>query len=374
MEGPNPIQKSFATPGGEEFLQRFPTPKINESDEDLAIEADLFAQASHNLISEKMFTLFVRAISDKEISGSNDNLALLQNKIIQECVNLSENDTVLVLNRFNRSVREWFLKKYSPSSIDSRVYRRILRGMHATDEGKNDIHIEKGVQNVISFLKTRARLLEASPTQEYNHYFSSKLDARHGIDVIEEIDGEDGLEISLFQIKSSPPTSEEILDIHKEHEEWVKEGWMDLAKYEESYIGEGTEYEISRFMKNKYKVEDALLEFCTDPENQSLEHLFASLRFSELNSRQQAWMLWKYIDLLKKQLDAAVTEGAVEAEMRDHIWKELSALKENLNKKARLPKSQSVVSKVKSVISVGARIVSERELGVDKSGKVMNIR
>jgi hypothetical protein len=216
--------------------------------------------------------------------------------------------------------------------------------------------------------------LESSPAQDYNFYFSSKLDARHKIDVIEEIGSGSNLEISLFQIKSSMPTNEEISEIHREHEEWVKEQWLDLVKYEEGYIGEGTDYEISRFMKNKYKVEEALLEFCTDPENQNLEHLFDSLHFSELNDRQQAWILWKYIDLLKEQLGVAVKEGALDPETYDVVWGELATLKENLTRKANLPKSQTPIKKVRSVISVGARIISERELAVENSGKAINIR
>lgn len=372
MEGASLNHKSFATSKGEETLHEFPKP-IADNEKKLAKEADAFATAVHNLINEKIFKLFLRAINEKEISGSNDNLALLQNRMVQECINLSEANTDLVLRKFDRSFREWFLKTYGPTGTDSRVYKRIVSGTSVKNEDNNHIELNRGIKNVISFLKARTKLLESNQAQNFNFYFSSKLDARHCIDIIEQIESDGDTIISLFQIKSSLPSQEEIEKIHQNHAEWVKEGWINLPDYERSYVGDGAVEEVSQFLKNKEEIEEALMEFFTNPGGQDLEHLLDSLHLTNLNHRQQAWILWKYVDLIKEQLDLAFQDGVLDLEMKDFVWQELSTLKEKLEKKARLPKSQILIKNIHSIISIGARSISEREIEVGKEGKVINI-
>ena len=216
--------------------------------------------------------------------------------------------------------------------------------------------------------------MESNPAQKYSHYFSSRLDARYSIDVIEEIQNGEGIEISLIQLKSSMPSGDEKRKIHTDHERWVKEEWLSLEDYENSYIEDDTEEEIRAFLQNEEQVKEALLDFFTNPEGQSLDNLISSIHLGDLNNKQKAWILWKYIDLLKEQLDQAVKAGDQDKETIDSIWEQLLNLKSRLADKTYLPKSQLFVRKVRSVISVGPRIVSETEMDIGQEGKAVNLR
>lgn len=368
--GPDHSKKSFAGFSGEEHLNEFPEVKENP-EANRAEYNDLFIEAQSNILSEKTFSLFVRAISEKETTGSNDTLAFLQNRIVQECLNLSERDVALILDQFNRSVREWFVKKYGPSQIDSRVHESIVSGKYTHGEKNIDL---RGIWSVISFLKARAALLAAEPAQDFSFYFSGRLDARHSVDVIEEIEEGEGSAVSLIQLKSSIPAEDEMEHIHADHQKWVEEEWMDMEDYEHSYIEDGTKKEIEGFLRNGEKVRDALLDFFTDPAGQNLDRFISSLHLSNLDDKQQAWVLWKYADLAEEPLRETAKEGIEDPETVGFVQTELNALKEKLVKKARLPKSQTIVKRVKSIISVGARIVSEKEIKVGERGKVINVR
>lgn len=374
FERPDNLRKSFVGPEGEEDLRKFSSSKPKEGSWDNHAEYNkLFAEVQRNLINEKNFNLFLRAVTEKETIGSNDSLSFLHNRIVGECVNLSEHDTELILDQFNRSVHKWFVEKYRPDSqIDRRVYDSIVLGKYTTNNEKNiDI---RGVQSIISFLRARTLLLSSEPTQKFSFYWNDKLDGRYSIDIIEEIDREDGPTISLIQIKSSKPSEEEIERIHTNHARWANKEWMNIKEYDNSFIDESSKEEIEIFLKNKEQVEESLLDFLTDPKGQTLSNLENSLNLASLADKQRAWVLWKYIDLIKESLDEAVSVGDLDQETEDKVWSQLSLLRDRLVKKFRLPMSQTVVSNIKSVVCVGSRTVSEREIEAGEGGKVLNAK
>jgi hypothetical protein len=250
------------------------------------------------------------------------------------------------------------------------VHQSISRGEFTHDSRNIDV---RGIQNVISFLRARARLLESAPAQQYAHYFNSKLDARHKIDVIEVIEAADGSRISLIQLKSSTPSPEEIEQIHRDHQSWAKEQWLDVSEYENSYIDDGTAEEVRGFMGDVEEISMMLLEFLTDEKGQTPESLIASLRLDAFSNKQKAFILWKYLDVLKEVLDEFKEENPESAHELDLVWQQLSGIRENLAHKAKLPKSQILIGEVVSVVSVGPRVVSERDISVG-SPKVINVR
>lgn len=371
FEKPDNSRKSFTGPEGEENLRRFSSPKPKEEVHDNRTEYnELFAEAQKNLINEKNFNLFLRAVTEKETIGSNDSLSFLHNRIVGECVNLSEHDTELILDQFNLSVQKWFVDEYSHGrQVDQRVRESITLGKYTHGEKNIDI---RGVQSVISFLRARTLLLSSQPAQKHSFYWNDKLDGRYSIDVIEEIDGEDGPAISLVQIKSSKPSEEEIERIHVNHARWAKKEWLNIEDYENSYIEEATKEKLLEFLTNKQKVEEALLEFLTSPSEQGLDNLTSFLNMSGLVDRQRAWVLWKYIGLIKDSLEEAVSLGDLDEEMKDEVWMYLSTLRDNLIKKFHLPEKQVAVRNIKSIVCVGARFVSEREIESGEKGKVLN--
>lgn len=369
FEGPNNLRRSFPGAEGEEDLRRFPETKESSSDNRLEYN-ELFAEAQRNLISRKNFNLFVRAVTEKETFGSNDTLSFLHNRIVEECVNLSEHDTELILDQFNRSVQKWFVEEYSRGKeIDQRVRDSITLGKYTHGEKNIDI---RGVQSVISFLRARTLLLSSHPAQEHSFYWASRLDGRYSIDVVEEIDGEDGPSITLVQIKSSKPEEEELEKIHSNHQRWAEKEWINVDEYENSFIDEPTKEGLEEFLKNKEKVEEALLDFLTDPRGQSLDNLETALNLFDLVDKERAWVLWKYIDSIKDSLEEVVSIGDMDQETKDEVWSQLSLLRDKLVKKFHLPVSQTVVKNIKSVVCVGARSISERDIEVGEKGKVVN--
>lgn len=348
-------------------LYQFPKPR-KKSDVVRAEIINFFEEAQRNLVNEKMFGLFVRAIREKMITGSNDTLAFLQNRIIQECINLSETETNLILGQFNREVRRWFIKNQSSSNIESKVYEAINSGKFTV--GDNNIDT-RGIWNVISFLRNRSFLLDSNPVVQYTHYFSDRLDARYSIDVIEEIG--DPPVISLIQLKSSVPSEEEVRRINKDHQHWVQKGWMSLESYENNYIEEGTEEEIRSFLENKEEIRLALLDFFTDPEGQDIYKLISSLHLGSLDNRQKAWILWKYINLLEDPMKEAKEKDPENAQNIDSIWRQLNELRNKLIQKTKLPKSQNFVGDVYSVIVVGGKEVFKKKIEFGEV-KVINMR
>ncbi|MEK7642381.1 MAG: hypothetical protein AAB392_01155 [Patescibacteria group bacterium] len=366
---PDNERKSFVSSSGEKPLQPFP-PIRKRSEITPAEYNDLFAEAQRNLVKEEMFELFVKAITDKETTGSNDKLAFLQNRIIQECANLSLQDAELVLDQFNRAVQQWFVKKISKAGIDSRVYSSISTGKYT--HGDNNIDI-RGIKNVISFLREQSLKYETSESVGCRFYFNEWLDARRMIDVIMELRRGDEVEIVLVQIKSSPPSGSELEKIRMDHERWAGEEWFDLEGYERSFISDGTLEEVESFLKNKEEVEEALMDFCTNPNSRSLDDLLRSLHLSGLNNREKAWILRKHLTLIKEQINIASEDGYVDLETKDSILEELGKLSETLERKVRLPKAQFLVGKIRSVVAVGSKILPDSEYVFAGKSKLMSV-
>lgn len=360
----------FAGAKGDEEIHHFTKPK-KETEITRKEAVHFFAEAQSHIVNEKMFKIFLNAITEKIKFGSNDRLTYLQNRIVEACINLSDRDTELIINQFNRSVRDWFQNNFNQRDVDSRVYDSIIRGEYT--HGRKNID-PRGIQSVISFLKARTILLDSKPGEEYEHYFSSRLDARFSVDVVERIGNEDNLRVSLIQIKSSVPSGEEIELIHRDHESWVKEEWMSFEEYERSFVEEGTSEETQAFLENKKEMQMALIELLTNPNGFNPDALMGSLHLAHLNNRQRAWILWKYSDLLIEHIEELKKENPEEVTMLNSIFNELVSLKDELTKKAKLPKSQTLVNNVDSLICVGAKEVSRREFEIEGKGKVIDVR
>lgn len=145
----NNQREYFAGTKNEEEIHHFTRPK-KETEITRKEAVDFFAEAQSHIVNEKMFSIFLNTITEKIKFGSNDRLTYLQNRIVEECINLNDRDTELIINQFNRSVRDWFQKNFNQRDVDSRVYDSIIHGEY-THERKN---IDpKGIQSVISFFK-----------------------------------------------------------------------------------------------------------------------------------------------------------------------------------------------------------------------------
>ncbi|MFZ2522455.1 MAG: hypothetical protein WAX44_00780 [Minisyncoccia bacterium] len=288
-------------------------------------------------------------------------LASVQNEFLSNCVELSDQEIDSLVRQFNKGLADYLIKNYAKLGIDSQRKEHLLSSLDSL--GMNSV----GIISAVEYIRSRKKLFELGPEQDYGFYFEDSLDARYKIDLIEVLylDGKVN-SMNLVQIKSRKPDDNEIEKILDDHRSWVASSMMDLETFEREYTdGIPDNLTIEIMLENAQDVEDLLVDVCTDPDGFKPDKFIEKLDLGNLNNKQKAWLLLKYGKIMIEKIASAVKNQVLDANQAEEILGALSKLTNKVIAKAKLPKNFSTVRNINSVIAVGPEIIREERIHGD---------
>ncbi len=349
----NPSQKN----GGEHTERRLETVSRQSDD-----NREKIVEARERLLdNEDLYRKYIRGFTSME--GNHPvELAGLQNIFITFCQDLPDPEIESLVTQFIRGLIDYILKNKATIGISQNQLEKILsperRAINA-----------RGIINIVEFIRARKKLHGTLPGDGYGLYIEENLDARHKIDLVECIFGEDENgqreidSMNLIQVKSQEPDEKQQEDIITDHRRWIRECVMDLETFEREFskgIPDGIA--IKTLLKNAEEMETLLLDLCTDPAGFNPDNFISRLDLEDLTNKQKAWLLLTYGSDLRKKIHDSVEQGLLEKEQGDAILATLEKLESKIRAKAKMPKRFATIQNINSVIAVGPRIVKQEEI------------
>ncbi len=351
-------------------------PKTHESDRNENLK-----RAQQELLTDEVYEQFLKAITKIDTTRNSGGFVDVENLFITTLQDLPDTDIDSVIRQFNigfkRFVSEHGNKYKVTDDLRRKIFENDLKKHFATREVAGNIH-PNSIKNVIGFIRSRKQLLGAEPSQHYELYSESALDAQYKIDLIEclfeeTVEGAQIETMNLIQIKSSEPDAEEKRKIVERHRDWVERKMMsssDLTAEFETDLPENTT--IERLTKNFEDVQLILLELLTDPEKASesvVDEFISGLHLDDLTNKQKAWLLRKHASVLQDEITACVSEGIISEEQADAIIQRIKMLESRYRAKINIPEHTMPIKNVYSIIAIGGKIIhQERIFGGEATG------
>jgi hypothetical protein len=183
------------------------------------------------LNDENLLNKILQAITAKTQDRAVIKFAEVENILVEKCINLTENDIDSVIRQLGRKFLDYIRYSNKISEITGQTREDLLTGRFNIDS--------RGIKSVIGFVRERVKLLMKKPTQRFILGFNNRLDAVRKIDLVEIILGETDAvieQLNFIQVKNSPPTSEEMSDIVKEHGSFAHRDILSLKDIENSEL------------------------------------------------------------------------------------------------------------------------------------------
>lgn len=315
--------------------------------------SDAFEKAYAAIVgNEKLEQLAIRGIK-----GDLSAFSARTNKITELCLSLSDEEIDSIVRKFNevlRSKSQYYATQYN---LNNEELDFLKNGMRVVRERREDIFNSIGVKSVTHFVRSRLKLHSAKPETIPAFYFENYLDSWHNIDLIEIIEGGDGLVMNLIQIKSREYTQEEIAKNTEAHKNWVDGYAVDLSSYEQSFeLAPEDSEQYEAFFNDVSRIEDLLLSMITE-EGMTVDTLFEKIGIKGMPNVQRMWILKHYISAIKdafshvKELD--LTEDQV-----SNIDNIISGIEVKLAAVLAKKKELDGISEVYSICAVGDKEVS----------------
>ncbi len=309
---------------------------------------EALAEAQNELVGNAaMYENLLIALKKKE-NGNVSGFAHIENLFVEYAENLSDDEIDSIVRQFNTGFKKYIMSRRGAIDVTPKQFEKITRG-------EIDIR-SNGIKSVVNFIRGRKAILNLSPAQSYDFYFETGLDAHYKIDLVEMIYGEDeSIEtMSLIQIKSSIPPEYEQEEITKTHREWIDSAVMGIEDLESEYLyGLAEGIPIEHMTGNISEVLEVLEDLCTDPAGFNPDLFLSRLGLDDLNNKQKAWLLKKYLKILEEEINIGISEGYVGNEDAEMIISKLRETETKLVTKTRLPRNLSFIHNIDSVIAVG---------------------
>lgn len=320
----------------------------------------ILSEARQRSVNNDAFIVkLVSAMAEKsEERRSVRRLAEIENSLVEICANLADRDIDSLLAQLRKKCINYIYQNKGLLNVSP----KSMEDMH---RGKWDPNAA-GIKSVVHFLRGRTSLLTKEPAQRFVIGFNNHLDVDQKIDLMEIIFGETELDIeqlSFVQIKSKPPTEEELAQLTYEHQEYVRREMMNLGEIEELELPKEEEKRLfEETLSNQAIMFDKIFEICLDYENTRPMDLLSVLGLSKLSSIQRAWVLNTYLGTIIEQITQACEEGYVSERSKDLLVDDMEYLLKKLIKETGLPLKLARINRVNSIIAVGAKIVKQTEI------------
>ena len=283
--------------------------------------------------------------------------ATLTNKITEACLALSDNEIENIIRKFEESLRS-HATRYA-SELTGKQLENLQTGKWGSRYSKNALD-PNGIKAVAHFVRARKMLHAASPQTFPAFYFENYLDAHHKIDLVEVLEGAEGVTINLIQIKSHEYNPDDIKNITQSHGDWVNEFTTDLSTYEKNFSIEPENSQAFReFFEKADNIGLVLIEVLTDDESPDKNLLYEKLGIGKLPKVEQVWILEQYLPVIEEELEKMVSSGWFTGEYSQKISNIINDLKTQLEKAHKHKKDLAGVSEIHSLCAVGEKVVSD---------------
>jgi len=343
-------------PAHQEIVHKFDTPTDPSTMKKSEYDTILTVAREAVLNNQNILNAIVEAIRSKTTTRSTIKFAEIENELVVQCINLTDEDITNIVRQLNRKLLQYISLNASSLDINGRT-------LQEASIGKWNLN-EKGLISVINFIRTRIAFLRSDPKQKFILGFNNNLDATTSIDLIEAIlEGEDIRQLSLIQVMTTPHPEDEMAIMHKKHRDFVRN---EVLKFKEignlSIPPEQERVLFEETLENQAIMFERLFEICVEYTSVSKNQLTKILGIDGLNKIQQAWILDTYFDTIVGQINAAYSEEYVEEENRDALVRDLTSLRQSLVSKAGIPKNTIKIHTVRSVIAMGNREIRNIEI------------
>jgi len=353
-------------PGHQEKIIKFDTPRDPDMMTPGEYDDELKETRENVLENEILLKRITSAIIAKASTGEVRGLAEIENRLVKECINLRDADIDSLISKLTIKIQDYLLSVIDTVDVrngqaleDLKTGRWRSTQQHQTGWGSS------GIKSVVQCVQARTKLLCAAPAQEFELGFNNKLDAKYKIDLIETIytPNKEIYQLNLIQVKSTPPSAEEIKSIRKNHKEWVDKKMMPTQDIEDLSIPKDTERVLfEETLDNQTKMFEQIFEICVDYKSSGVNELMRTLGLDVLDNLQRAWVLDIYFDKIKERIEAAHADGYVKDKSKDDLIRDLSSLRQSLLSKSGIPMNVVKIHSVNSIINVGAKTIDQVEI------------
>jgi hypothetical protein len=316
---------------------------------------DVLEAATRRLLKPEVYRDIVDAYLQKHSHGRVAKFTILENSIIEACLNLKDDDIESIIRKLHQETA----KIVNSYLADKGVTGQIREGALQQRWKINSV----GIRSVIEYVRERYKFLITSPAQSFVIGFNSLLDEKMGIDLIEIIfTGIAESEMNLIQVKSSVPSGPDQEHIYEEHRKFIN---LDTLKYDDIEAMQPTEEDIADFeliLRDHEAILERIFDTCADYKDKNFDKLEAMIGISDYSIAKKAALLSSHIEFIENTLKDAVSEGYVESQSAETIINDLKLLAAKYTKDAGIPQNVIKISRVNSVITVGKKEIAKRTI------------
>lgn len=362
-EAPQPPKVSVIEPKGgnkdtERVFSYIPDNRIRRPEEMKPLErTDEFERAYNAIVGNEKLEILVI----KGIKGNNNALAERTNKVTELCISLSDLEIDNITRSFNENLRrksDLYIQKYNLSSEEAKY---LIQGVKLMDGGRRIYLFDSvGVKAVTAFVRARKDLHMAEPRTVPAFYFENHLDVAYKIDLVEMLEGEDGIILNLIQIKSHEYTGAEIEKYTQAHREWINGNTVNLENYERNFSSEPADKAtLERFMNNVDELDNVFIDILSGDVAFSKDVLFEKLGLGTRPNVEKIWILKQYLPLLEKEIERLQLDGYLNEENTPLVQKAFDEIRDQLQKVENKKKNLNGISEVYSICATGTKEVSK---------------
>ena len=321
---------------------------------------DLLTESRESILNdEKLTQKMLLAILEKLNDKRTTKFADIENILIERCINLSENDIDSIVRQFNKKFIAYIQSQKGVIDIPGKTIQEVVIGKFNLNS--------LGVKSVVNFIRARSKLLLSNPEQSFIIGFNNHLDARNGIDLVEVIfEGEEDSDIdqlNFIQIKSSRPAEDEMEKIMSEHANFANGDMLSMREIDNLQLPKEEEQRLfEETISNQINMIEKIFEICDQYQGTDRESLIKLLGLDNLNNMQKAWVLSKYFEKIKYQIENTFLEGYIMQENKDALIRDLETLRRDLINKSGIPSNITPIKSVNSIIAVGTEIIKQKEV------------
>jgi len=285
--------------------------------------------------------------------------AELTNRITEACISLSDAEIDSVVEKFKRTLRSKAAEYALEFGLTGKQLENLQTGRWNDRDPGRELN-PLGIKSVVHFVRARKKLHAISPQTFPAFYFENYLDAQHKIDLVEVLEGAEGMIVNLIQIKSHEYNPEDIKNITQSHRDWADEFTTDLESYEKNFSVEPNDSpKFREFFEKVDNITDVLVDVLTGEVEPNKNLLCEKLGIGNLPKIEQIWILENYLPIVREDLGAMISGGLIDAENAEKISAIISDLEKQLEKVRNHRKNLNGVSEIHSLCTVGERVVSD---------------
>lgn len=311
--------------------------------------------------SDAFETAFAKIVGNEKLEriAIKDKGSEFTNRITELCISLTDDEIDSIVTKFINTIRSKidspaYIQKFKLSAEEIEC---VKTGRKIVNGNKKPFLNSGGIKSVVHFVRSRLKLHSVKPETVPAFYFENYLDSWHNIDLIEILEGGDGLVMNLIQIKSREYTPEEIAKNTDAHRNWVDGYAVDLSSYEQSFeLAPEDSEQYEEFFNDVSRIEDLLLSMITE-EGMTVDTLFEKIGIKGMPNVQRMWILKHYISAVKDAFSHVKELGLTEDQV-SNIDNIISGIEVKLAAVLAKKKELDGISEVYSICALGDKEVS----------------